>query len=43
VGAGALEKKGTDLEHYLKDVKKGDMVQVSFVEAVALDLKPVRR
>lgn len=34
---------GTDLEHYLKDVKKGDMVQVSFVEALALDLKPVRR
>jgi hypothetical protein len=34
---------GTDLEHYLKEVKKGDTVQVSFVEAVALALKPVRR
>jgi hypothetical protein len=34
---------GTDLEHYLKEVKKGDTVQVSFVEAVALALKPAKR
>jgi len=34
---------GTDLEHYLREVKKGDTVQVSFVEAVALALKPVKR
>jgi hypothetical protein len=34
---------GTDLEHYLKEVKKGDTVQVSFVEAVVLALKPAKR
>jgi hypothetical protein len=34
---------GTDLEHYLNEVKKGDTVQVSFVEAVALVLKPAKR
>ena len=34
---------GTDLEHYLKEVKKGDIVQVTFVEAVALALKPAKR
>jgi len=34
---------GTDLEHYLNEVKKGDIVQVSHVEAVALALRPVKR
>jgi hypothetical protein len=34
---------GTDLEHYLKEVKKGDTVQVSFVEAIVLALKPAKR
>ncbi len=33
---------GTDLEHYLTELKKGDTVQVSFVEAVALALKPAK-
>jgi hypothetical protein len=32
---------GTNLEDYLDQVKKGDTVQVSFVEALALALKPV--
>jgi hypothetical protein len=34
---------GTDLEHYLTDLKKGDTVQLSFVEAVAVALKPAKR
>jgi hypothetical protein len=34
---------GTDLEHYLTKLKKGDTVQVTFVEAVALALKPAKR
>jgi hypothetical protein len=34
---------GTDLEHYLHEVKKGDTVQLTFVQAVALALKPVKR
>jgi hypothetical protein len=34
---------GTDLEHYLNELKKDDVVQVAFVEAVALTLKPASR
>lgn len=34
---------GTDLEHYLHEVKKGDTVQLTFVQAVALALKPAKR
>jgi hypothetical protein len=34
---------GTDLEHYLAEVRKGDTVQVSFVQAVALTLRPAAR
>jgi hypothetical protein len=34
---------GTDLEHYLDELKKDDVVQVAFVEAVALTLKPAKR
>jgi hypothetical protein len=34
---------GTDLEHYLSEVRKGDTVQVSFVQAVALTLRPATR
>jgi hypothetical protein len=34
---------GTDLEHDLAEVRKGDTVQVSFVQAVALTLRPAAR
>lgn len=34
---------GTEHEHFLGELKKDDVVQVSFVEAVALTLKPSKR
>lgn len=34
---------GTEHEHFLGELKKDDVVQVSFVEAVALSLKPAKR
>lgn len=34
---------GTEHEHFLVELKKDDVVQVSFVEAVALTLKPSKR
>jgi hypothetical protein len=34
---------GTEHEHFLSELKKDDVVQISFVEAVALTLKPAKR
>ena len=39
-GLRKISLKGTDLEHYLHELKKGDVVEVTYTEALAISLEP---
>jgi hypothetical protein len=39
-GLRKISLKGTNLEHYLNELKKGDIVEVTYTEALAISLQP---
>jgi len=39
-GLRKISLKDTDLEHYLDELKKGDIVEVTYTEALAISLEP---